>query len=251
MQSYEVFTKQCRYFLFSSALVVLSSEFSDLYPHITINSPGTCAIEAMAYYAENDPQGSRLHFILTAFRDVVVEHRKRVAQSLETDIQSELAVLPQPVMPLLNEHNEPMNTKLTTSQPLTTIPSHPAPATAFRSHHQPPTEPIMSPPQGASIAGRRSTHIFPPEFGQDHREGPSGLPTPQSSRDPFLELAHVPSEKVSDGGSLMGEGEIDFESLWQWPNHEGTGLLPTGVNLTPGGTTLMPGGTMALKSWPR
>ena len=107
----------------------------------------------------------------------------------------------------------------------------------------------ISPPQPvSSTTPRSSSHITHTEYGQDHKEGPSGLPTPQSSWDPFLELAHVPSDKASEANdSLIGDAEIEFESLWQWPNHEGTGLMPTGANLTPGGTTLMPGGALGLK----
>lgn len=239
-----------RYFLFSSALVVLSSEFSELYPHITVSSPSTRAIEAMKYSAENDPQGSRLHSILTAFREVVVEHRMHVAQSLDTNIAPDLTGPPQPIIPLSNERNEPIDTNIITSLPVTTMSSHPAPIVSFRTPHRPVTEPSFSPSQAVPIARRSPTHISLPEFGQDHREGPSGQPTPQTSWDPFLELAHVSSDKVSEGESLVGEAEIDFESLWQWPNHDGTGLLPTGVNLTPGGTTLMPGGVLGGKTWP-
>ena len=44
----------------------------------------------------------------------------------------------------------------------------------------------------------------------------------------------------NDGNdSLGGDAEIDFESLWQWPNSNSTGLTPgagSGIGLTPGGS---------------
>lgn len=40
----------------------------------------------MRYCAEHDPQASRLHFILTSFRDVVVQQRAIAAQLLNPGI---------------------------------------------------------------------------------------------------------------------------------------------------------------------
>jgi len=44
----------------------------------------------------------------------------------------------------------------------------------------------------------------------------------------------------NDGNdSLGGDAEIDFESLWQWPNSNSTGLTPSAgsvIGLTPGGS---------------
>jgi hypothetical protein len=45
--------------------------------------------------------------------------------------------------------------------------------------------------------------------------------------DTFFDLARVSSNSV-DGNDSLGENEIDFETLWQWPNSNSTGLTPGG-----------------------
>lgn len=234
-------TNRCRYFLFSAALVVLSSEFSDLYPHITLHNPASSAIEVMRYCADIDPQAHRLHFVLTAFRDLVVQHRARIGHTMDSSIRAQIAVIPQPI-PLSNERNEPLNTQVMTSPPpLATGPAHhPAPATIFQDPHG--VESSIS----SATTSHSAPHISPSEYSRD-KEGPSNMSSPQSSWDPFLELA-LPIDKMSEANDpLIGDAEIEFESLWQWPSHEGPGLMPTGANLTPGGTTLLPGNAGGLK----
>jgi hypothetical protein len=51
------------------------------------------------------------------------------------------------------------------------------------------------------------------------------------SLDAFFDLARVPGYSHSAGSvhdsDSLGDAEIDFESLWQWPNSNGlTGLTP-------------------------
>lgn len=205
----------------------------------------------MKYCAETDPQAVRLHFILTSFRDVVVQHRTSITQSMDTNIPPPLTGPPQ-LIPLSNERNEPLDTThILTSPPLTGMPPHLTPTSMPQAHQKPFAEPSISPTHHiSSMTPLSSTLPSGGDYSHDE-ESPSGLPTPQSSWDPFLELSHVPSDKASDGtDSLLGDGEIEFDSLWQWPNHDGTGLMPTGANLTPGGTTLMPGGPLDVKAWP-
>jgi len=67
------------YFLFASAVVVLASEFSNLYTDSRATECIHNAITIMEYCAETDPQGKRLLFILQAFRDVVVDQRAKAA----------------------------------------------------------------------------------------------------------------------------------------------------------------------------
>ena len=45
--------------------------------------------------------------------------------------------------------------------------------------------------------------------------------------DTFFDLARVSSNSV-DGNDSIGENEIDFETLWQWPASNSTGLTPGG-----------------------
>jgi hypothetical protein len=49
----------------------------------------------------------------------------------------------------------------------------------------------------------------------------------QNSMDTFFDLARVSSNSV-DGSDSIGENEIDFETLWQWPASHSTGLTPGG-----------------------
>lgn len=114
------------------------------------------------------------------------------------------------------------------------------------------TEQSISPRQQvASITPISPTNLnIETAFGHDQKDIPSGLPTPQSSWDPFLELAHIPSDKTSDGGeSLIGEAEIDFDNLLQWPHHNGSGSIPGGPNITIGGTALPPSGSVEMRTW--
>jgi hypothetical protein len=217
---------------------------------MTTHSPASNAIEAMGYCAETDPQASRFYFILTAFRDVVFQHRTGIAQTFDTHIQPQVPGMPQPI-PLSNERNEPVAAPfLTSPPPLAAVPAaHTHPTPLFPDPQSQRTDLSISPPQHVSAhTPGASSHAPTVGYSPEHKDAPSGLPTPQSSWDPFLELAHVSGDKTNEANdSLIGDAEIEFESLWQWPNHEGTGFMPTGANLTPGGTTLMPGGAAGLK----
>ncbi|KAJ4312136.1 hypothetical protein N0V94_007614, partial [Neodidymelliopsis sp. IMI 364377] len=69
------------YFLFAATLVILANEFAGLY---RVDASDTCilnAINTMNYCAESDQQASRLVYILSTFRDVVVQQRMRRKQN--------------------------------------------------------------------------------------------------------------------------------------------------------------------------
>jgi hypothetical protein len=76
-----------------------------------------------------------------------------------------------------------------------------------------------------------------------------------NSLDAFFDLARASSHPHSTGSvhdsDSLGDAEIDFESLWQWPSSNGlTGLTPglgPGLGLT---STLGPGQSSVLAAVP-
>ena len=65
------------YFLFAAALVLLSNEFGELYVNVAADQCIQNSVTIMSYCGEADPQAKRLLEILVAFKDVVVQQRKR------------------------------------------------------------------------------------------------------------------------------------------------------------------------------
>jgi hypothetical protein len=65
------------YFLFAATLILMSNEFALLYLNVAADQCIRNAITVMAYCAETDPQASRLLYILSTFRDVIVQQRDR------------------------------------------------------------------------------------------------------------------------------------------------------------------------------
>jgi hypothetical protein len=212
-----------RYFLFASALVILSNEFSALYHNPTANTSISNSINIMHYFAQHDPQGSRLLFILTSFRDVVIRQQTARAQQLSADQQGYMQASS---VPAGDESHDPMNSIFPGSGNLspakTPIISMAAPS--FGRHN---SNPNVSPVNSFTAMKRTSSHpdtLFPT------------LDTPASrnnSLDTFFDLARVSSHSAAsnDGNESHGDAEIDFESLWQWPT---TTLGPA---VTPGGST--------------
>jgi len=94
-----------RYFLFASALVVLSNEFSALFENPSASTCIENAISIMHYCAEHDPQASRLVFILTSFRDVV--DRQKAAGTSHTLSPIRLHLSTQPSSQLFNQNIDP------------------------------------------------------------------------------------------------------------------------------------------------
>lgn len=86
------------YFLFAAALILLSNEFASLYLNTSADQCIRNAITIMAYCAETDPLASRLLYIFSAYRDVVIQQRRRqqMRQQTQATIPSPMAVL-QPI----------------------------------------------------------------------------------------------------------------------------------------------------------
>ena len=69
------------YFLLAATLVILASDFAGLYKIEMTSKCVENAISIMNYCAESDQQAVRLVYILSSFRDVVVQQRLRRIQS--------------------------------------------------------------------------------------------------------------------------------------------------------------------------
>jgi hypothetical protein len=72
------------YFLFAAALILMSNEFSLLYLNVAADQCIRNAITVMAYAAESDPQASRLLYILSTFRDVIIQQRDQRARQQQS-----------------------------------------------------------------------------------------------------------------------------------------------------------------------
>jgi hypothetical protein len=219
------------YFLFAAALIVLSNEFSGLYNNSSAKSDITNAINIMHYFAQRDPQGSRLLFILTSFRDVVQrEQSAREQQALIEQAQAQAQTQPfaPPQLIPVNDANDPMGNLFQGSKrQAAENPSVSAPTDRVSSGHQSAASlsPVNTAPQPSLQRNSSSSNdaLSP--------GGPDVMASRPNTLDAFFDLARVPGYSHSTGSvhdsDSIGDAEIDFESLWQWPNSNGlTGLTP-------------------------
>jgi hypothetical protein len=190
----------------------------------------------MHYFAQQDPQGSRLLFILTSFRDVVQrEQAARDQQTLnEQQAQAQAQTFAQSQLIPVNDANDPMGNLFKASSKQ--APDNPAATDPISSRNNSsaslsPANVTSQPPFQHSSSS--SNEIFSPT-------GPDIMASRHNSLDAFFDLARVSNYPHSTGSihdsDSLGDAEIDFESLWQWPNSNGlTGLTPglgPGMGLT-------------------
>ncbi|KAH8791387.1 fungal-specific transcription factor domain-containing protein [Hyaloscypha finlandica] len=240
------------YFLFAAALIVLANEFSGIYNNPSANSNITNAINIMHYFAQQDPQGSRLLFILTSFRDVVQrEQATRDQQTLsEQQAQAQAQTFAQQQLIPVNDANDPMD-KLFQGKGKHAS-EHPSAATDPISGRNnstaslSPANVTSQPPMQRNSSSSNET-LSPGD--------PDMMAFRHNSLDAFFDLARASSHPHSTGSvhdsDSLGDAEIDFESLWQWPSSNGlTGLTPglgPGLGLT---STLGPGQNSVLAAVP-
>jgi hypothetical protein len=227
------------YFLFAAALIVLANEFSGIYKNSSAESDITNSINIMHYFAQQDPQGSRLLFILTSFRDVVQREqaaRDQLALSeQQAQAQTQKFAQAQPIP--VNDTNDPMGNLFQGRRSKQTTEKSSGSAADPKSSRQNSTG-SLSPANVTSQAPlqRNSTSsndaVSP--------DGPDLMASRHHSLDAFFDLGRVSNYPHSTGSihdsESLGDAEIDFESLWQWPNSNGlTGLTPglgPGIGLT-------------------
>lgn len=215
------------YFLFAAALVILANEFAGLY---RVDASDTCmlnAITIMSYCAESDQQASRLVYILSSFREVVVAQRLRRAQSQPEvmnlpSISSQLYGVP------LSNHNQSTGGNMQPSNHTATPRLHQVPIHIYPGMQTTPLSsdsnmnPSFQPPPSLSV------HLSPiqnppvsrpdssPSFTLSH---PLSKPPSLSNALDIsaLDATRVPSLYSEEGGAP--DEHIDFDALWAWPSN--------------------------------
>lgn len=228
------------YFLFAAATVILSNEFALLYANSTADVCIRNAIAAMAYCAETDPQASRLFYILTTFRDVIVQQRERRARKMQQANQ-----LP-PVKPHINPYVPSFTTSTTNSmsQIASQLPSLqqtyvPSPIQIPSSFNFGSMQQQQTPPDTAMSPNNADRTLQSPPTSQPIEPAltPSAPPNPLSPNAPgtpvnalsldrqlslsnLLDLSALGPDRVSLSDGSDGQDEhIDFDALWAWPSN--------------------------------
>jgi len=194
----------------------------------------------MHYFAQQDPQGSRLLFILTSFRDVVLREQAARDQQTLIEQQAQAPTFTQLSMISVSGANDPMGNLFQGSSryaPKSSPVSSAADPVASRHDSTASIGPsnVTTP----TALPRKSSN--PNEALSPTGNGPDTMAFRHHSLDAFFDLARVSSHPNSAGSvhdsDSLGDAEIDFETLWQWPNSNGlTGLTPglgPGIGLTP------------------
>lgn len=243
------------YFLFAAALVVLANEFAGLY---RVDASDTCILNAvtiMSYCAESDQQASRLVYILSSFRDVVLAQKARRKHTHQEpmnlpSISSQLyGVHASNQHPSQNTNGTDQYNPNPTPR-LHQVPIHiyPGMQTAPLSNDMPSPFQNQTQPQGQQQVQHPSlsVHLSPIQnpSGTTASHEPFAL-NAQMSKPPSLsnvldlsglESTRVPSQYSEDSGAP--DEHIDFDALWAWPSNTpalgsprtmGDGGLNTGI----------------------
>jgi hypothetical protein len=235
------------YFLFAAALIMLANEYAMLYRNDLAEQCIRQSINIMGYCAETDPQASRLLYILSTFREVVLEQTaKRAAQqhrsvqlppfNLKPNINNyatgqpisphpaALSSLPQP-----NSILPPVNAQSTF---LSNVPPQPKPPKTPTPTPQPPQPHLTSLPSLISPTSTPTSTSQPiePNLTSPAPPNPLANSAPQtprmSSLDRDLSFSNIfdfsalGPDRVSLSEDSSGADEhIDFDALWAWPSN--------------------------------
>ena len=236
-------THSFRYFLFAAGLVVLANEFSGIYQNQGAKTAIANSINIMQYFAQQDPQGTRLLFILSSFRPVIQKQQIARGQQIFGDIQARSQVLAQPQSQPIpaNEVNEFLGSLFTGPNRL---PPSASPATRTRSTRNNSTISSSSGPTNFTSHTSIPRTSSNPSESLSPADGLNAVGARRDSVDEFFNLASINNYPDNTGGGssthdsdLFGDAEIDFQSLWQWPTNGSTGLTPglgPGLPLTSG-----------------
>ncbi|KAH7135659.1 fungal-specific transcription factor domain-containing protein [Dendryphion nanum] len=230
------------YFLFAAALVVLANEFAGLY---RVEASDTCILNAvtiMNYCAESDQQASRLVYILSSFRDVVLVQKTR-RKHTQTEpmnlpsISSQLYGVPNQQTTVHSNQNSNGVDQYSSNTPrLHQVPIHiypgmqttPLPndtSSPFQNQNLPQIQQQQPQPQHRQPS--LSVHLSPIQNppGADISNEPFNFNV-QMSKPPSLsnvldlsglESTRVPSLYSED--SAAPDEQIDFDALWAWPSN--------------------------------
>ena len=236
------------YFLFAAALILMSNEFALLYINSAADQCIRNAITIMTYSAETDPQASRLLYILSTFRDVIIQQRDQRARQQQTANQLPPFNMKANINPYgsqsfaQSENRTPGGVTLpsvgATSSTLSNLP----PISLARNENTTapsslngitlpnptsfPTTPLAftSRPLEPSLASPMPPNPLSP------RGGPSGLQTPTlGSLERQLSFSNVFDLTGLDGISISGDSQdehFDFDALWALaPNSESQSVV--------------------------
>jgi hypothetical protein len=263
------------YFLFAATLVLMSNEFALLYVNSAADQCIRNAITFMTYSAETDPQASRLLYILSTFRDVIItqrDHRARQQHSANQlpPFNMKANINPYGMRPSQSpmqiddqdgkSFNLPSVADATSGNygPRASINSirsnsNSGPSSLGGIHllssaysQTPTTFPSMlhntTRPLEPSLTSPAPPNPLSPY--------PSGMQTPtlgslerQLSFSNIFDLSHLTTDGVSVSGDSNGPDEhIDFDALWAWGNNTSAVGSPK-LGQTSG--LLLPSGTQA------
>jgi hypothetical protein len=244
------------YFLFAAALILMSNEFALLYLNVAADQCIRNAITIMAYCAESDPQASRLLYILSTFRDVIVQQRDQRARQQQSANQLPPFNLKANVNPygsqfqhqatpgsarfgdqagitLPSVTNVASVGSLNGNGHITSSPLNPhakgRPQTAGMNLPSVSFPPSLSPFSASAHTSRplepSLTSPAPPNPLSPH---PTGMQTPtlgslerQLSFSNIFDLSNLGGDRLSVIGSEESNGpdeHIDFDALWAWSN---------------------------------
>lgn len=208
------------YFLFAAALVILANEFAGLYP---VDASETCifnAISLMGYCAESSQWASRLMYIMSAFRDVVVMQKMRRKSS--TGALEEMFTPKAGRNPNEGSGTLGLDRGIRTETPrLHPIPIHIYPGMQ--------TEPLS---EGMGTQAASTSASDKPSSTPAVTNPPMDSPLPSLTLDPisrpttslsnFLDLPALEATRVPSLHSEESFGtdeQIDFDALWAWPGN--------------------------------
>jgi hypothetical protein len=235
------------YFLFAAALIMLSNEYAMLYRNEAAEQCIRNSINIMAYCAETDPQASRLLYILSTFREVVLEQSTKRTVQQHQGVQLPPFNLKPNVNPYSSSSSISPHTVARSSlptQPNITLPPVSAPST-FHPNTQavPRTETSSAPPQPlpSSLPSLLSPTATPssnattsqpiePNLTSPVPPNPLANSAPQTphiaSLDRDLSFSNIfdfsalGADRLSISGDSSGPDEhIDFDALWAWPSN--------------------------------
>ncbi|KIW06214.1 hypothetical protein, variant [Verruconis gallopava] len=244
------------YFLFAAALILMSNEFALLYLNVAADQCIRNAITIMAYSAESDPQASRLLYILSTFRDVIVQQKDQRARQQQSANQLAPFNIKANINPYGTQGSSQSMSAATQSSPQggLTLPSVTsassygplAPISALgggsgnsssnplhsRSNAQSRNSipGVSFPPSSPFATLAHTTRPLEPSLASPAPPNPlspypSGLQTPalgtlerQLSFSNMFDLSNLGDRLSVDGESTGPEEHIDFDALWAWGN---------------------------------
>lgn len=178
----------------------------------------------MNYFAQQDSQGSRLLFIMSSFRDVVV--RQQVARSQHLSANQTPQNFMASLAPTLSDDTDPMGNLFSPSGPFSpTATTGPPKVDPSASRHT--SDPKITSPSTPHASLRRTSSHPNGAFAGANGEF---MGQRNNSVDGFLDLSRVSSHPNSlDGNDSLGDAEIDFEAFWSWGNQGGNGFTSGGM----------------------